>query len=401
MKTFFQGVQLLGTTATYLDGITVPFSTDLDTWHKTITDTTFAESIESLPAKFLPRVADFNGTDDYILLNSAIVMNDFDITIEFITGSNITTDKNILDTAAASLARIFISLGTLFVELDLNGDIVNFTANTLTINTHYIARFLRVGTSCTLTLNDFTPEIKIFPTGTGTLTIDRISGSGARWFLGKIISLIMDDNLNMRLSGQGDYEYNLSGNANHGTWAGTGGRYTYDLEGSDYSNVNGYSLWEHATSDDIQVSFDTDGNALSLTPGTNIPTGYTKTRDVLAGGTKWNMQDALIDFDPDDGTDAAIAILDRSNATYQTATSRAADNYDAANPYRYQVNEIADPRIYDTYFEAAYKDRIFGKVILDGTDLIRYDEVLNYGTVKAGSNLVTVQEYCGIDGIYP
>ena len=95
------------------------------------------------------------------------------------------------------------------------------------------------------------------------------------------------------------------------------------------------------------------------------------------------------------------AIFNRSNATRQTAASRAADNYDATHPYRYQVNEIADPRVYDTYFEAAYKDRIFGKVVLDGTDLIRLDEVLNYGTQKTGADLLTIEEYCGIDSIYP
>ena len=35
--------------------ITVPFASDLDTYHKIITDNVFAESIQNLPAKFLPK----------------------------------------------------------------------------------------------------------------------------------------------------------------------------------------------------------------------------------------------------------------------------------------------------------------------------------------------------------
>jgi len=91
-----------------------------------------------------------------------------------------------------------------------------------------------------------------------------------------------------------------------------------------------------------------------------------------------------------------LDIFDRSNTTRQTDLSRASDFYDAAHPYRYNVAEISDPRIYDTFFEALYKDKIFGKVELDGTDIIRYDEQLNYDTQKTGGGLISVEEYCGI-----
>jgi len=177
--------------------------------------------------------------------------------------------------------------------------------------------------------------------------------------------------------------------------------YDYELQGSLYLNDNGYSLWQLAANPDIQVPFDINGDPLSLTAGVDIPAGYTKTRDIVAGGSKWNMADALIDFDPDVGTSVKVDMFDRSNATIQTAASRASLFYNAGFPYQYQVNEIADPRIYDTFFETAYKDRVFGKVALDGTDLIRLDEMLNYTTQKTGSGLTSVTNYCKISDIYP
>jgi len=98
---------------------------------------------------------------------------------------------------------------------------------------------------------------------------------------------------------------------------------------------------------------------------------------------------------------AANEIFNRLNTTRQTAESRVSDFYDATHPYRYHVSEIADPRIYDTFFEAASKDKIFGKVTLDGVDIIGWSEELNYGDQKVGDELLTVEEYCGIDSIYP
>ena len=511
----------------------VPFKSDLDTWHKGINDNTFEESIENLPAKFLLRVGDF-GTDDLITFSGSEITNITELIIKYSNGAWATITETVA--SGTTITGLWEVSGT---DLVIGNDGTNYF-------TGQIASVLGYNSGSTLIFESV-------------------------------------------LTGQGDYEYDLVNN-NHGTWSGTGDRYTYDLEGSTYAAQNGYSLWEHATEPSIQVPFDVNGDALILTPGTDIPTGYTKTRDV-AGGSNWNMADVLVDMEAEapvlqcnttgiayvdsnaayglildcvikkqnashsvvafiiddllavgatDGynlvlkTDESIQlrrktnelfiteidyvnsnqnyriliwrnsvinefitggigtfaayiqgktyvitstnylmpnladmelidvsggsganpvtdnmyttsnyyyadfrlndqiskikinnkyispyeftvdsgaysiidnpaneIFNRLNTTRQTAISRASDHYDAAHPYQYHINEIADPRIYDTFFEAAFKDKIFGKVTLDGDDIIGWSEELNYGDQKVGDELLTVEEYCGIDSIYP
>ena len=598
MKTFFQGVQLLGTSATYLDGVTVPFNLDLSTWHKTITDTTFAESIESLPAKFLPRVAFFNGVDDKwykynFNLNNG--RNPITLIIRF-NSNDIAKSQGLLgdDTSSNSVTRILSSKLAIRV-----GGINHSVTDTLIVNTVYEFALIRKDSTQWDVYKDgiFVSTETLADADFVMARINIGNFDSSHFFSGEILrasiylrelttsevllhannGMVTNPLFDYVLQGYASYEYDLSGNNNNLIPLGTGDKYSYSLNEFTHLNNNGYSLWEHATSDPIQVPFDIDGNALSLTPGTDIPTGYTKTRDIGGGGAKWNMADSKVDFEngnilqcdtagvayisssdaygewefevlktidsnslytyiiakenakwndgtnevymfgvlasgvlrliiasapstlnylfatdtgyvslntkytikitrseigsfsvsikggsfgnsyvlvdvsggsgsnpiinnsytvsnyhisDNDSTDQisniqindrpispyeftvltgaysiidtpALVIFNRSNATIQTSASRAADYYDATHPYQYHISEIADPRVYDTYFEAAYKDLVFGKVDLDGTDLIRYDEQLNYGTVKTGADLVTVEEYCGIDSIYP
>jgi hypothetical protein len=81
--------------------------------------------------------------------------------------------------------------------------------------------------------------------------------------------------------GYGEVAYDVSGNGNHGTitnvtlssfWAVTQDQF-------HYNHFKGFSLYEHATTDPINVPYSAAGAALSITP----PTGYSKTSDNPAG----------------------------------------------------------------------------------------------------------------------
>ena len=96
-----------------------------------------------------------------------------------------------------------------------------------------------------------------------------------------------------------------------------------------------------------------------------------------------------------------IEIFNRVDTVIQTDVSRASAFYDADNPHRYHVSEIADPNIYDTFFEIDYKNRFFGVVkLISGTPVL-LKEFLNYATKKVGDGLTKVLKYCGITDIYP
>jgi len=516
-----------------------PFFSDLNTRHKTISGIgNFAESINNLSAKFLPRVADFNGTDDEVstlidLSGATSAEYEFDV---YRSSNGIYTVIGQYDTASVSFAFTW----------HINNNIYVYAAGAYAYITNLDTGWFRfkvvfdgsqTGDAGRLKLykNDvlqtLTNWIGTVGTSLDSITKKFIIGARAGGIYATMKCSYCSISKNGVLvenyypTGQGDYEYDVSGNNNHGTWSGTGARFDFDHNGSTYPNDNGYSQWRHSTYPtlpDIQVPFDINGNPLSLTAGVDIPAGYTHTRDLVAGGSKWNMADALVDFDPDgnvgdiiingdfatdtdwakaaewtisggtancDGTQSGdsllrqnnilggvigekyfvswevknytagnvaiqlggnpsassgdksvngvythelitadtiddlfiigdtdfigsvdnifvykitqIGIFNRFNSIRQTATSRASLFYDANYTFRYQINEIADPRIYDTFFETDYKNRVFGKVRLSGTDIIRYDEELNYQDKKTGSDLTKITSYCKISDIYP
>jgi hypothetical protein len=74
----------------------------------------------------------------------------------------------------------------------------------------------------------------------------------------------------------GDTTYDISGNGNDGTLSGTIATMRTTDDDAPANNIdNGFSLYEHATSDDLLVPYGDDGNPLTITP----PVGYTKTSD--------------------------------------------------------------------------------------------------------------------------
>jgi len=733
--------ELLSEIKNFFQRITVPGYTDLDTWHKIITDTTFNEGIANLPAKFLPRVFQGDGTGYYskdignpFSSDIFIFYIDFDVTSvptvdmslfnQNVVGahfdmkpSNTTWKAQVYD--GVNIRQVTLTFVTLPLETRVyRFKIIQEKTGSLSIYENNIL----LGASTDVVNNSENGSVEIGHRGVSLTLTDDVQIIST-----KLYSDLAETNLVFEYYPNGSpYLYDVSGNNKHLTGVSiSDANKGYSLEGSLYTNENGYSLWEHTTADPIQVpvdidgndpvignnlipaassSFETDGTAYwsavggvntwdsvnknlistsnDSAPGTyhginksliltigqstlvtfmaksadvtsqftsvgnngdlgivesnpplsaewqlysfvivpnsgtcriyaavtlligesielddiiiqelTIPNDYTKTRDVLPAGNKWNMADALVDFEAEapilqcdttggayvnqidayglvfDGVcyskgtfylyfindvsnvqnngyrialynnqfylqkmiggtasgtlfstsasytpintdyrilvwrngitdefvtgaidtfavyiqgkvkpittnkytipnlaemelvdvsggsgtnpvldntyttssylvtnfetgeqiskvnlsekyvspyeftvnsgsysiidDSANEIFNRLNAIRQTAASRAADDYDASHPYRYHINEIADPRVYDTYFEAAYKDRLFGKVVLDSTDLIRYDEQLNYATQKTETDLLTVEEYCGITDIYP
>lgn len=398
MRTFLQGIILDGASAVYLGLQSVPFLSDLSTYHKTITDNTFAESIQNLPATFLPRVAKFNGIDDVIDFDTDIVIPTnaaFEITFGVVI-NNYITGAIVLGSNSVTSNYIFL-LSTFGIRLNYGAQANDFT--TIQLDEGVFQEIKISGDGTNITVQNITKSL----TETQVASVDNviIGKVGARanntLFLdGFLTELTLPNNIYI-LSGQGNYEYDISGNESHIIWSGNGNRYSYSLNGSDYPNKNGYSLWQHATLEEIQVPYDINGLPLSLIAGTNIPTGYTKTKDVVTGGVNWNMQDALIDFE--NLGESAIDIFDRSNVTIQNTISRASNYYDAANPYRYHLSEI-DARSLNNYYNDLYKDKVFLNAIFN-SELIRIDEILNYQTKKVTSNLSTVLDYINILSTYP
>jgi len=423
----------------------------LATYHKTITDNVFAESKKNFSAKFLPRIADFNGTDDFINCgNDSSIQNIFDgggavlATVNLRTGGQ-NSIGNIVNKETGWYIYTGVETATgvrlrLYAQFSNTDGVWETTSEEITFGVEYKISIRYDNSSVNndpiFSINGIEKTVGsgitelLTPVGTRVTDVGTDLVIGNRAALNRAADGLISDvrlysreittqessdyndgvelstadlQASYRPTGQGGYEYDLSGNNNHGTWSGTGSRYDYDINGSTYPNQNGYSLWEHATSDPIQVPFDINGLPLSLTVGVNIPAGYTKTRDVVAGGDKWNMADALVGFNETGAADTELEIFDRSNATRQTVASRASIYYDTtslATRCRYNVKEIADPRFYDTFFETDYQDRVFGKVLLDNGDVVRLDEYLTY-SVKQTNKLPTILKYCKITDIYP
>ena len=96
-----------------------------------------------------------------------------------------------------------------------------------------------------------------------------------------------------------------------------------------------------------------------------------------------------------------IEIFNRVDTVIQTDVSRASAFYDADNPHRYHVSEIADYTKYFEFFNDDYKYKLFSKIkaqlINDKYYFVRLDEILNYFTKKDDiDELEKVLKYCKI-----
>lgn len=388
-------------------GVSVPSKSDLDTWHKRVSGVDFTEKLAGLPGKFLPRVAKLvAGNSDYvdtgIDLSSATAIDMTMICYRGASGIITATAQGFGNAARCGI-------------LWYSDNIIYCLASNASTQSGYIS-YNHTGWFTLRMLYDGSgaansDKLKLYINGvlqtltygaaipasigvlTGAVCIGRAYTGGYLYTTGLMSYVSCSKNgaisSEYHLKGHGDYEYDISTNLNHGTWNGTGTHYDFGSEGSDHPNTHGYSLWEHATSDPIQVDMAEDGSALSLTAGVNIGAGYTKTRDVAAGGTKWNMACAMVGFNETKNIGAIYEIFVRSNATRQTPASRASIWYQAGDVQttsRYHVKEIADPRVYFDFFNVGYAGKLFNMIVTllnsGAYDVIRSDEELQYGTDK-------------------
>jgi len=199
-------------------------------------------------------------------------------------------------------------------------------------------------------------------------------------------------------SASGNYVFDSIGD-NHLTWVGNT-HFSYDLDADTSFLDDGFSIWYK------------EGEELEYVPySSGVPhdvsaflTDYEKMTDHDGNLTGYNLAPSLLDFDYYNLTPVAIAVLDRSNVTYQTAVSRASSYYDAGNPYRYHSSELGNAPLYNAFFNVGYKGMYFSKIEVDIYDLNYYavsiSEILLYSldNIKEGQRIIMV--YCGSDVFY-
>lgn len=398
-------------------GSGIPFDTDLLADYNKIVGIDYSERISDNDGEFMPRVADFNGSDDVASKTVANFLGSATSgSVKVMVNSNSSDWVRVFSSPDNSTTSKYYSCEIVFGKprISIRGTITNnyITDNAISNGWHEIEYIsdgsnydIKVdGISVDGAISDGTDDGKWFSyvTNRDSIDIGGILDSSPSYSVCQIAWVKIDDGTNgyWICNGTTDFIYDISALANHLTITGTGSHYDFDKDASLYPKTSGYSLWEHATSDPIQVPFDVNGTALSLTAGVNIPTGYTKTRDI-SGSLKHNLAEALVDFDPTDATPADLDTLDRSNATIQTADSRASIWYDSDNPYRYHIKEIADPRTYSRYFNTGYKGLFFSKVqtALNGSiyDIVRLDENIIYATDKVNTDEWKVMKWGNLD----
>ena len=291
-----------------------PFYSDLESWHNSINILAFNEQIHgsAYNGLFLPRAASLNGTDDGLDISTPIIQTVATYCMTFKTGPLFEDDNGFLlgNTSASAKYIRFTTEKKIKVATASNSDEFDYD---FLINTEYnIIITVTSGFLWSLYVDGVFDSS--FTLTQNSMTISKIGTTGsARFFQGNIGSALIYDRVITTQEikgynsgsipnapefavfpkGMGDYEYDVSGNDNYCTWIGTGDRSIYESVGSLYPRNYGYSLWEHSSLEDIQVPLNLSGVALSLTPGVDVPAGYTKTGDV-SESTNWNLADAKV-----------------------------------------------------------------------------------------------------------
>jgi hypothetical protein len=148
----------------------------------------------------------------------------------------------------------------------------------------------------------------------------------------------------------------ISGNNYH---CNTGSTFVIGYSDTIFHKLNkGYTAYTNgaATPAELQLPYnDSSSVVYSAATYTHNGTTYNKGSEFPTAQIH-NLTDSIIDFNPTASVDAKYDILDRSNTTYQTATSRASSYYDVSNPWRYHISELTQT-IIDTYIQAAYSGK--------------------------------------------
>ncbi|MCK5018284.1 MAG: hypothetical protein KAS32_14600, partial [Candidatus Peribacteraceae bacterium] len=238
-----------------LSELGVPFKSDLDTWHKGITDNDFAEKINNLPAKILPRVASFvagnlDEVDTGIDLSNA---TDVDMTMICYRGaSGIITACEAIGTSTSRCGILWFTDNMIYCitmngSSSQNGSILYNNTGWFTLRMVYNGGGLADADKLKLYINGNLQTLSYaatIPSSLGVIANTFTIGHALNGYTAGLISYVSVSKDGATASqyyptGQGDYEYDVSGNNNHGTWSGTGSRYDFDLNGSRYANDNG------------------------------------------------------------------------------------------------------------------------------------------------------------------
>jgi len=240
----------------------------------------------------------FDGTNDGVKFTSVALDADFEINFS-INGDDVTERHILANNAPGGFARIALNvLGYLSVWDDSNTE-VRFSGFTFVVDTDYEVKVVRVGTGVTLTVDGVVVDSQ---TVSGTITLDSVGlsrGQATSWgtFDGQIwgVSIVKAGVTQHSFpfsEGAGSTVHDIA-NGNHGTitnatltpfWAGTQDVYAKNFR-------DGFTLYEHATLDDIRVPYGSDGNPLSITPAS----GYTKELDHPPSPTH-NDFEGVIDY---------------------------------------------------------------------------------------------------------
>lgn len=409
----------------FMRGGNAPYADNLNTWHRIVNNNVWEESKVDLPGSILPRIASLNGTDNKLTWNPdlltdatvwtvAVKGNQFTkVGTSFLWGKTGLGNKNLLLNNSSKIA--FRADGSTYHKWDGSGNTVNIPSP---ISVAFSIIWYSDGTNIYVVYDGVykgyvTPlntKLSINKFGLGysddSIGCDGIYSDLRIWTtnVGPTEALLfhsdsmtsLPDKINMRPQGSGDYEYNISGNENHGTWAGTGPRYTYDINGSLYPLQNGLSMYSNVADDLIRVPYDINGLPLVSPP---IPAGYTLRSEHPVSSGNLNMLSCLIDFDPDDTLDSKLDNFDRSNETIFNDDARAGSDYDSNNPYQFHIDNL-DPRILFTWRNVDHKGMLYAKIFLDASkNIIFMYEFLNYLTDKKDEKEYAVMIYCGYESI--
>ena len=196
-------------------------------------------------------------------------------------------------------------------------------------------------------------------------------------------------------TGLGAYNYDISGNNNHGLFnSPTTSHVTYSLNASTYYLDSGYRVFTKAATANEYVP-------IGVSTATIEAAGYTLYRTFTGSSDTINQGiDSLltvIDFDPTESTDALLDIFDKSNGTIHIATG-SMDYYNSDLPYAWRIDELSHPNVYAEYFNAAYQNRLFveADITLNGAtyDNLNLKGVLSYGEPKTGTDFWNIIDYC-------
>lgn len=295
-----------------------PYGGNLNTQHKTVSGNNWLEELAGLPGRILPREASLNGTDDDITVldNASIPLSDnYTIIVKTTPGATQLAFSDILSKRSTVGIRMILVGATKQLRISTAAGVSFDSIGFLTYGSSNHIAFTKSGTTGSIYLGGSFDNSGTVTADTSNLADLIIGNFSATNYKGNIVCVayynrvltpqeISDLSSGISISetslgalyyptGQGDYEYDVSENGNHGTWSGTGPRFDYDIEGSLYPLKNGLSMYSNVAKELIRVPYDINGLPLIAPP---VPVGYTHRSEHSESIGNFNMFDCLVDF---------------------------------------------------------------------------------------------------------